>query len=303
MTSALLVAHGYLGDNIFISSVAQKLIEEQQFDSIDYVTGFPQVFDILNQNPYINNVYVSDIIGPELKHTLGSYDLSGYSKVFTFDPFMFDIQPPLAAQKHCNVRNPSPEIKVWTTQENDEKAIKFLENLKKDSNKKVIAWQLSWDEKAYKYSEQDYWSKSGNFVTGCGTKNRDISYIINELSKDFIMIPVGVPQTLSQFFTATYQHEYRSFSEDASLLKYCDYFIGNEGGMANLASSVGCKTILTYEFTWQLYGPRGIMRQFKDGPKLGPVHYFDNGHMYLPLYKSDAEIVGIITNVINNNIL
>lgn len=303
MKSALMVAHGYLGDNIFISSVAQKLREEQGFDKIDYLTGFPQVFELLNENPYINNVYVSEQIGPELKHILPTYDLSGYDNVFTFEPFMFDIQPPIAAQLHCGIKNPSPEIKVWTVPAHDEVASSFIENLKQNSGKKVIAWQLSWDEKAYRFTEEEYWTRYGNFLTGCGKKNRDIDFMIRELSKEFIMIPVGVPKTLTQFFTAEYQHEYRSFTEEASVLKYCDYFIGNEGGMANLASSVGCKTILTYEFTWQLYGPRGIMRQFENGPKLGPAHYFDKGHMYLPLYKSDEELIDIISDVVRRGVL
>jgi len=301
MSSVLLVAHGYLGDNIFISSVAEKLLKENQFDTVDYMTGFPQVFELLNQNPYINNVYTADIIGPELKHVLHQYDLTGYDKVFTFDPFLFDIQPPVVAQRKCGVNNPSPEIKIWTVPEYDETSKVFINNLKQESDKKIIAWQMSWDEKAYSFTEEEYWTKIGNFVTGCGTKNRDISFIIEELSKKFIMIPVGVPKTLTQFFTAEYQHEYRSFAEEASILKHCDYFIGNEGGMANLASSVGCKTILTYEFTWQLYGPRGIMRRFEHGPKLGPAHYFESGHTYLPLYKSDEEIVHIITDIIEGN--
>lgn len=298
MRKALLVAHGYLGDNIFISSVAQRLKEENQFDVIDYLTGFPQVFELLAQNPYIDNVYVSETFGPELRHLLGTYDLSSYTQVFKFEPFLFDVQPPIVAQQLCGVKEPSSEIKVWTVPEYDEKAITLINDLKQGSDKKVIAWQMSWDEKAYRYTEEEYWTRMGNFQTGCGTQNRNISWMINELSKHFIMIPVGVPKTLTQFFTAEYQHEYRSFAEEASVLKHCDYFIGNEGGMANLASAVGCKTILTYEFTWQLYGPRGIMRQFEHGPKLGPVHYFTNGHTYLPLYKSDEELVSIITNLI-----
>jgi hypothetical protein len=303
MQKALLVAHGYLGDNIFISSVAQKLREENQFDSVDFVTGFPQVFELLNQNPYIDNVYMAEAIGPYVENTLSNYDLTAYDKVFNFDAFMFDIQPPIVAQTKCGVKNPSPEIKVWTVPAYDEQAEKLITELKQGSDKKVIAWQMSWDEKAYRYTEEEYWTRFGNFQTGCGTQNRNIDWMIRELSKQFIMIPVGVPKTLTQFFTAEYQHEYRSFAQDASVLKHCDYFIGNEGGMANLASSVGCKTILTYEFTWQLYGPRGIMRQFEHGPKLGPVHYFEQGHAYLPLYKSDGELVSIITNIVEGNIL
>jgi hypothetical protein len=108
------------------------------------------------------------------------------------------------------------------------------------------------------------------------------------------MIPVGVPEHLTQVHTAQYEHEYRTLSEDASILKYCDYFIGTEGGLANLAAGVGCKTILTYEFVWQCYGPRGTVRPFQTGPQLGPVYYFSEGHQYLPLYKTDLEINNLI---------
>ena len=85
------------------------------------------------------------------------------------------------------------------------------------------------------------------------------------------------------------------------MLKYCDYFIGTEGGLANLASGVGCKTLLTYEFVWQCYGPRGTVRPFENGPRLGPAHYFHEGHAYLPLYKSDEEIVELIKEQINKS--
>jgi hypothetical protein len=76
MKTALLVAHGFLGDNIFISSVAKKLIEERQFDAVDFMTNFPQMFELLEKNPYLRKVYMADIIGPELKHILSGYDLS-----------------------------------------------------------------------------------------------------------------------------------------------------------------------------------------------------------------------------------
>jgi len=299
MANALLVSHGFLGDNLFISSVAKKLIEEQQFEHIDFMTGFPQVYELLTANPYIRNVYMADVIGPELKHRVGTYDLNDYDKVFTFNPFSFAIQPALDAQQSCGVKHPTPDFQVWTTPENDEKAIQYLNELKlQRPNTKVVAWMRNWKQKAYKFTEEQYWNATDNYFTGYGTENRNIDYMVNELSKDFIMVPVGVPENMSQLHTAQYQHDYRTFSEEASILKFCDYFIGTEGGLANLASGVGCKTVLTYDFLWQCYGPRGTVRRFENGPMIGPTHYFPEGHVYLPLFKTDDEITQLITEII-----
>lgn len=292
MRNALLVAHGYLGDNLFISSVAEKLKKDYQYDTVDFITGFPQVYQLLNQNPYIDTVYATEIVTPNVTQLLHSYDVSSYEKVFTFPPFSFKIPPATEAQSLCGIENPTPNFHVWTDPELDDSALNLITKLKTERpNTKVVAWMRNWKQKAFSFTEDQYWNATDHPLTGYGRENRNIESMITELSKDFIMIPVGVPETLSQFDTAMYQHEYRSFAEEASILKFCDYFIGTEGGLANLASGVGCKTILTYEFIWQCYGPRGTVRPFEKGPPLGPVYYFTEGHEYLPLYKTDSELV------------
>lgn len=294
MGSALLVAHGYLGDNLFISSVAEKLKKEQQYNTVDFITGFPQVYELLKQNPYIDNVYVTDVVTPHVTQIINQYDVSIYEKVFTFSPFSFKIPPAIEAQEHCGINHTTPEFPVWTVPEYDRLAVDYIERLKKERpNTKVIGWMCNWKQKAFSFTEEQYWNAVDHPLTGYGKENRNIQYIVDELSKQFIMIPIGVPETLSQFDTAQLESGYRSFAEDASILKFCDYFIGTEGGLANLACSVGCKTILTYEFIWQCYGPRGTVRPFQNGPPLGPVYYFDEGHEYLPLYKTDEELVQI----------
>jgi hypothetical protein len=294
MSNVLLVSHGYLGDNIFISSVAQKLIESKLADSVDFITGFPQVFELLKQNPYIRDVYMAKNVGPELKSSLAQYDLSGYDKVFTFGPFSFSIPPAKEAQIQCGISSPDSEIRVWTVPEYDTNAVEHISKLRQQNpNKKVVAWMRNWKQKSYKFTEYEYWNAVDNYFTGYGKENRNIDYIVNKLSEHFIMVPVGVPEGISQFDTAHFAHEYNSFAQEASILKHCDYFIGAEGGLANLAAGVGCKTILTYEFIWQCYGPRGTVRPFKDGPMLGPEVYFSEGHAYLPLYKTDEEIINL----------
>ena len=59
-TKCLIVTHGFFGDIIFASSIAKKLKEEDQFDEVDYLIGFPQVERLMQNNPHISNVYVSD---------------------------------------------------------------------------------------------------------------------------------------------------------------------------------------------------------------------------------------------------
>jgi len=299
MHNALLVAHGYLGDNLFISSVAEKLKKEQSYDSVDFITGFPQVYELLQQNPYIDNVYVNDVPTPNVTQTLQQYDTSIYKKVFTFPAFSFSIQPTIEAQRLCEVSNPTPEFCVWTVPEYDQMAMDYITQLRNERpNTKVIAWMRNWKQKAFKFTEEQYWNAPDHPLTGYGTENRNIEFIIDTLSQDFIMVPVGVPENLSQFYTAQYQHDYRTFSQEASILKFCDYFIGTEGGLANPASGVGCKTILTYDFLWQCYGPRGTVRRFENGPMIGPTYYFPEGHVYLPLFKTDDEIIQLITEII-----
>lgn len=60
MKKCLIVCIGHLGDTLFATSVSKGLKEEQNFDQIDYLIGFPQTKPILEQNPYINQVYVQN---------------------------------------------------------------------------------------------------------------------------------------------------------------------------------------------------------------------------------------------------
>jgi hypothetical protein len=81
-------------------------------------------------------------------------------------------------------------------------------------------------------------------------------------------------------------------------MKFCDAFVGTEGGLCNLAAGVGTKTIITGDFVHQLYGWNGVLKKIKE-PKLGPIHYFLNSnHVELNSYISDEEVIKqIIKNI------
>jgi len=87
----------------------------------------------------------------------------------------------------------------------------------------------------------------------------------------------------------------------ASILKHCDYFIGAEGGLANIAYAVGTKTILTSDFVHQLYGPNGVLQKLNE-PKLGPRYYGSSPNMHVDLdpYLTDEEVVSNIVNILGN---
>lgn len=296
MTKALLVAAGFFGDNLFISSVADKLIEEKQFDSVDFLTGFPQVYPLLNENPNIQTVFVTEAKTQHPALLLPQYNLSMYNKVFTYPPFTFRIPPPQEAQQASGIRNPSTEFQVYTVPEHDKWAKGYVESLREENSRPVIAWMANWRQKAFSFTEEQYWYADDHPLTGYGKENRNIASIISALSEKYTMVVVGLPEQVTQFDDST---EHTPFARDASLLKYCDYFIGTEGGLANLASGVGCRTILTYEFPWQCYGPRGTVRPFKAGPKIGPVYYFKSGHVYAPLYLNDDELTQYIMDMVS----
>ena len=125
---------------------------------------------------------------------------------------------------------------------------------------------------------------------------RDIKYIVEEIRKEFpAMIEVGFPP-------GTGVHDIglsttANFSMSASMLKFCDYFIGGEGGLCNLAAGVGTKTIITGDYVHQLYGWNGVIKKIKE-PKLGPEFYFKEGHTSLNPYLSDEEVVKEMIKII-----
>jgi hypothetical protein len=123
--------------------------------------------------------------------------------------------------------------------------------------------------------------------------------VVSELKNRYNVIEVGVPQQYNQYQTATISDEdQKSILFECSLMKYCDAFVGTEGGLCNLAAGVGTRTIITGDFVHQLYGWNGVLKKIA-APKLGPVHYFtDSNHVELDPYLSDQEVINhIIDNI------
>lgn len=293
MRTALIATTGFLGDILFASSVAEHLIKEKQFDAVDYLVGFPQVIPLLQQNPYIRNVFLADNMGPDV--VVPSDTSLSWSAIFKQPVSSFRVQPTIEVQLACGVQKPSTDFTIYTVPELDEKA--KIEIDSRRNNNKVIAWLSSWELKSYILTPQLYSAGVNHPELGYAKSHRNIQMIVNKLSERFSMIEVGYPVKYNQYELAASAPTTLAYT--ASLLKYCDFFIGCEGGLANLAYGVGTKTILTSDFVLQLYGWNGSVKKVKE-PKLGPVYYGKSGHIDLDPYLTDYEVIEQIITIVNS---
>lgn len=278
----LIKAVGFIGDNLFGSSIAKKLKEQHKNCVVDYQLSIAQPFELISNNPYIDNVFLTS---PNHQ----------YNKIYQLNPIHRKLTPCEQFQIQCEISNPSPEFKIYTNKTLDEYIKYCFQPIK---NKKIIAWLSNWEERSFIFTKEEY--RKGIDVPGFGYggKHRNISSIVQKLSEnqEIFLIEVGKPngtdQKISDMFTVS------EYTLTASILKNCDYFIGTEGGLANLASGIGTKTILTGDFVHQLYGWNGVIEKCEE-PKLGPKYYFDEkNHIVLDPYLTDEEVAKSILNII-----
>ena len=287
MSSILIKVTGFLGDILFSTSVARQLKREDKSLLIDYQIPLNAPYEILQLDNNINRIFLPN----------EEVDESSYDKVFTLPPCTQEDPPTIQYQKHCGVKDldSSYNVKVPHT------AIEVVSAMMKphkQQGKKIVAWQGNWEEKSFRYTEEEY--KRGVDVPnlGYGGKRRDINFLISELSRRYLLIKVGFDPGISQNQIGLLTTGI--FTYTAAILSQCDYMVGGESGLINLAAGVGTKTIITGDYVHQLYGWNGVIRKLKE-PKLGPEFYFGKeNHVSLNPYLRDEEVVEEMFNIIGN---
>lgn len=280
---ALIKCIGFIGDNLFASSIPEKL-KQQGFNQVDMELSISQPLELIKLNPNIGNVYF-----------LNTPSYQEYDRVFTLKPIHRNQTPVEQLQQQCGILNPTSSYTIHTNKAIDS----YVDTLLKHTaqGKTLVAYMSNWEEKTFKFTKEEY--KRGVDVPnlGYGGKRRDIEHIINQLNtKDSLYIfPVGMPVGYDQ--REVNIDNVSIFTLTASMIKACDWFIGAEGGLANLAAGVGTNTIITGDYVHQLYGWNGVIEQNLE-PKLGPKYYFTEGHYTLDPYLSDEEVVVQIEKII-----
>jgi hypothetical protein len=286
-TNCLVVTNGFFGDIMFATSLAEKL-KAQGCQQVDYLIGFPQMEQLVNNNPFVDEVFVSQIPGPKPYHscTAGNYD-----QVIELGTLDYVITPCEQYQQQAGLSDLSPSYQIYTTQEYDRIAEGYIQELKQTEGKPVIAVLTNWEPKSYLFTPEQYQAGIDVPNLGYGGSHRNIQFIIDQLQEHFTLYPVGAGDIDQHQTINIPDNTQKSLLFEASILKYCDAFIGTEGGLCNLAAGVGTKTVITGDFVHQLYGWNGVLKQIKH-PKLGPVHYFiDKGHIELDPYLTDQEVI------------
>ena len=284
MQKILIKCTGFIGDILFASSIAKKLKEQNKECTVDYSIPVPQPLELLYNNPYIDNVFLDSNINEadyEIINVIPIVDQS--------------ITPPRQFQQAAGIEDVDDMFEVYTNPAYDYLAEQMYSEYK-SKGIKVVTWLSNWEERSFLFTEQQY--KAGVDVPnlGYGGSHRDINYIVSNLNNNYAMLEVGFSNGVNQFSTGL--NTAATYSFTASLIKASDYFIGAEGGLANLAAGVGTNTILTSDFVHQLYGWNGVINKIKE-PKLGPKFYFgEDKHTNLNPYLTDKEVVAKIKELI-----
>ena len=291
--SILIKTTGFIGDILFASSVASPIYHEQSHD-IDFLIGFPQPYELLKLNSFIRNVYLPDKFGPFPSNEFILKN-NKYDTIYTLPHVNQNEIPTIQFQNSCNIKSPNSIFHI-NTNKNIDTVIKLqLEKLKSNVNKKIIGYVANWKQSTVKYTEEEFRTgiRFPNVLEHSHENTRDIEFILSELSKEFILIPLGFDHSVSQYDFGIESCSLYSYT--ASLIKNCDVVIGQEGGLTNLAAGVGTKCIITTDFMNYLYGKHGRMKQYEI-IKLGPANVCPkNGHIHLDPYISDKEIITIIS--------
>jgi len=284
-TKVLVITYGFFGDIAFSSALASFLASE--YSQVDYLIGFPQMRKLIMNNPFIKNVYVPSSPGPA-PTTSTEFQLT-YDKVIQLGPLSFTKPPVVQYKQQAGIKDTSPDYKLYTDNNLDSAVQTLFTDLPED--KKVIAVMNNWKEKTFTFTEEQYNSGIDVPNLGYGGAHRDTDKIISVLSDYFTILTVGVEGGNQQQTVNTDDHDSKSILFETSIMKYCNAFIGAEGGLCNLAAGVGTKTIITGDFVHQLYGWNGVLKKIEE-PKLGPKYYFkDEGHVTLDPYLTDNEVI------------
>lgn len=282
MIRILVHCHGYIGDILFASSVAERLHAKYGNDVIvDYYIPLPQPVLLLQENPYINRVYVT----PDFDRHM--YDDVKYMGVI-------DQGRPATVQfqEMAGITDTRIPFYVYTLPELDARAQEYLSAYRATA-KPLVAWQLNWAERAHVFTREHYEHPEGmDALIWAGVYNppeRDVARIVAALESDMVLIPVGLSREFHQRTEPALDH--LNYARTASIIKHCDFQIGAEGGITNLSAGVGTRTIITTDFMVRLYGPHGSVKPHPT-LQMGPLTYHPNGgHVHLDPFLDDDQVI------------
>ncbi len=277
-----------IGDILFASSVAKKIKQENPPCEVDFDLNYLQTLELLDNNPYIDNVYYKSNSGEYTK----SYILNKSSHEL-------DVSTSVVSQyqRMCDIKSFDDTFEIFTNPISDYSIKCSMEGLVEinywKSDMLKICYVMDWDRKGYLLNN-----------LGEIQNNRNAHSITQPLvgNENIMLFAIGIESRESKNFPSI--NSSNKFSFTASLIKNSDYVIGPEGCLTNLSSALGIQTIITTDYINYTYGPNGTKtdktKKYKE-PFLGPCKYFPTGnHTHLNPYLTDKEVGDQILEIISN---
>lgn len=293
MKSCLIETTGWIGDILFALSIPEKLRNENpDISRLDFLIDKPQPLNLVKNNKFIDNVYFMSV--PQ-----NNYDIK-YKLPVIEDK---SIAPTIQFQRACGIKNLSTEFKVEVSENILQQITDFL--IKNNVTKKIIGYQGDWHYRYWHITEEEAITKrfdQTGIMPGPKTQRPgDIKYVIDRLINalpeyQFLFID-PFPKTVQDLNDPRgYSSSPTSYYQSAAIIKKCHVFLGAEGGLTNLSSGLGVKTIYTTCHMHRMYGEQGVMSQCKE-IQLGPEKLFPGkGHKAISPFALPDEVINTIIN-------
>lgn len=290
-----------IGDILFASSVAKKFKDENSECSVDFDLNYLQPLELLQNNPYIDNVYYKESVGP-YDETLELTD-----DPCTLDPYKSAVSQ---FQQMCNIKDFDDTFEIFSNKMLDysiKRSMQELVNIDKWRTDFIkVCYVMDWDRKSFLFTEDEYYRVSSEEHPPGPRKLDSILEVL--YNSNIMLLAVGIDSKVSKSFPSI--NSTSKFSFTASLMKNCDYVIGPEGCLTNMSSALGVNTIITTDYIYQMFGPRGIRWQQSGAdenkletrtPFLGPCQYFPGkDHVHLNPFLSDTKVGEKILEIITD---
>jgi len=261
----LIVNIGFLGDSLLAGSLAENC-KKNGFERVDLLIGFPQTYQLLKNNPYIDNVFLSPNVGAHPKIIV---DTSIYDKIYQTEHLRFLEKPLDTFNKNFNLLNLEynfnlyvPEIEIST------------------KTKPRVAFQYDWHLRSFLPNNAP----------------RNPQYIINAISDKYEVFVIGDDTHYN-----INENTPIDFLKHCAIIKESDLFFGYPGGLHWIAGGVKTPSITTSDFVYNHYKNDKELNynSFADFCNQWMVHaskHFSEPHILLEPEISDEMIINYLLN-------
>lgn len=261
----LIINIGFLGDSLLAGSLAENC-KKNGFERVDLLIGFPQTYQLLKNNPYIDNVFLSPNAGAYPEITI---DTSIYDKIYQTEHLRFSEKPLDTFNKNFNLDKLEynfdlhiPEIEI------------------PNKTKPRLAFQYDWHLRSF---------SKNNTV-------RDPQYIVDSISDRFEVFVVGDDTHYN-----INKNTSIDFLKHCAIIKESDIFFGYPGGLHWVAGGVKTPSITTSEWVINHYKNNNEFKgndfnKFKSQWMIHTSKHFSESHILLEPEISDEEIINYLLN-------